>query len=461
MTEFITIQVGQCGNQIGGTFWPSVLEEYGFEVDSKRKVNNRRQFLNPDFDSSFRSFFSVPTDTKCSNLITLADLKESNVKARSILVDMEDSVVMKLRTGPLRDFFDDKCIITNYPGSGNNWAEGYCQHGPLYNDSILRSIQRAVDKCDSLQGFIMLFSVGGGTGSGLGTYILKLLDEYFPKIERFVSCVYPTGTEDVITCPYNVALATKQMIEHANCVFPVENRALSDIVTQHIFKNSEIVEYKPFESMNNLVSKMLLHLTSGSRFGGSMNVDINEISTNMVPFPKLHFLSTSFSPVVESPFKPVLQSNSQHIKDEMFRNSCSRNRQLLKIDPLNLNSVLLGICLMGRGDFTVSDMRNYVNHLQQKGSFTRWSHKAIKVGLCNTPPVNHSSAFLSLFNSTALGAHFSYILNQYKRLYKKKAHVHHYTKVPGFDEHLFEECQNSLLDNIQLYKEMEKCKLPV
>ncbi|KAF5289217.1 hypothetical protein FQR65_LT00105 [Abscondita terminalis] len=398
MTEFITIQVGQCGNQIGSTFWPSVLEEYGFEVNYKNKVSKRRQFLNSNFELSFHSFFSLPTDTKCSNFTTLADLKES----KSILVDMEDSVVTNLRTGPLRDFFDDKYTITNYSGSGNNWAEGYCQHGPRYKDAMLRAIQRAVDKCDSLQGFLMLFSVGGGTGSGLGTYILKLLDEYFPEVERFVSCVYPTGTEDVITCPYNMALATNQMIEHANCVFPVENRALSDIISQHKFKNSTIVEYKPFNDMNSLISKMLLHLTSGSRFDGSMNVDINEISTNMVPFPKLHFLSTSVSPVVESFSKNVVQHNSQHVKDEIFRNSYLRNRQLLKIDPLDLKSVLLSVSLIGRGDFSVSDMRNYVNRLQKKGNFTSWSHKAIKVGLCNVPPVNNPSAFLSLFNTTSM-----------------------------------------------------------
>lgn len=29
--------------------------------------------------------------------------------------------------------------------------------------------------CDSLQSFVMLHSLGGGTGSGLGSYILELL----------------------------------------------------------------------------------------------------------------------------------------------------------------------------------------------------------------------------------------------------------------------------------------------
>ena len=40
---------------------------------------------------------------------------------------------------------------------------------------ILEKIQRTVEACDSLQSFLLLHSLGGGTGSGVGTYILELL----------------------------------------------------------------------------------------------------------------------------------------------------------------------------------------------------------------------------------------------------------------------------------------------
>ena len=36
---------------------------------------------------------------------------------------------------------------------------------------------------------------------------------------------------------------------------------------------------------------------SGARFPGTLNLDINEISTNMVPYPGLQFLSSSINPV--------------------------------------------------------------------------------------------------------------------------------------------------------------------
>lgn len=98
---------------------------------------------------------------------------------------MEDGVVSKLKNSPLGAIFDEKCIITNYPGSGNNWAEGHCFHGPKYKPKILNALRKIVDLCDSLQGFFVLLSVGGGTGSGLGTYVLKLLQDFYPNIERY------------------------------------------------------------------------------------------------------------------------------------------------------------------------------------------------------------------------------------------------------------------------------------
>lgn len=82
-----------------------------------------------------------------------------------------------------------------------------------------------------------------------------------------MSCVYPAGTEDVITSPYNVLLATKQLTDFGTCVFPAENKALQDICYAHMKKkeNSDQAKYnascRPFQDMNSIIVNMLLHLT--------------------------------------------------------------------------------------------------------------------------------------------------------------------------------------------------------
>jgi len=42
--------------------------------------------------------------------------------------------------------------------------------------------------------------------------------------DRFVTAVFPSDDDDVITSPYNSVLAMKRLAEHADCVLPVENQ---------------------------------------------------------------------------------------------------------------------------------------------------------------------------------------------------------------------------------------------
>lgn len=205
---------------------------------------------------------------------------------------MEDSVVDRFHTGPMKHLFDRKYTVRNYPGSGNNWAEGYFTHGRKYHERIEETIRQAVEECNNLHGFLVLHSVGGGTGSGLGSYILNILEENYCNIDRYVkinynsfkgksnilslgfkcsvccrfaTCVYPNGTEDVITCPYNMTLTTKNLIDYATCVFPIENRSLLEIVNhqcnQKCSTHSARKNLTPFEDMNSIIVNMLLHIT--------------------------------------------------------------------------------------------------------------------------------------------------------------------------------------------------------
>lgn len=64
-------------------------------------------------------------------------------------------------------------------------AIGYHVHGSEYHDRIEESVRCVVEKCDRLHGFLLMHSLGGGTGSGLGTATLKLLRDNYPHVERY------------------------------------------------------------------------------------------------------------------------------------------------------------------------------------------------------------------------------------------------------------------------------------
>lgn len=94
---------------------------------------------------------------------------------------MEEGVVNQLLKGSLAELFDSKQYITGASGSGNNWAQAHEVHGPQFSDAILEKVRGEAELCDSLQTFVMMHSIGGGTGSGVGSYILETLHVSAPE----------------------------------------------------------------------------------------------------------------------------------------------------------------------------------------------------------------------------------------------------------------------------------------
>jgi len=85
-----------------------------------------------------------------------------------------------------------------------------------------------------------------------------------------------------------------------------------------------------FGEMNNIVARMLTNLTSSMRFEGSLNVDLNEITTNLVPFPKLHFLLSSMSPVFATADPRQQPRRLNQMFAEAFQRSVTSCLELLR-----------------------------------------------------------------------------------------------------------------------------------
>ena len=72
----------------------------------------------------------------------------------------------------------------------------------------------------SVQGFMLLHSIAGGTGSGLGSYILERMNDRFPKKLIQTYSVFPDtqGGGDVVVNPYNSLLAMRRLTQNADAV---------------------------------------------------------------------------------------------------------------------------------------------------------------------------------------------------------------------------------------------------
>lgn len=76
--------VGQCGNQIGGAFWPLVLQEYGIQMQRDCSSKSQPQHIQPHggMHEAFHSFFSSSGGISEQSFKTLVDLENAKVKAR-------------------------------------------------------------------------------------------------------------------------------------------------------------------------------------------------------------------------------------------------------------------------------------------------------------------------------------------------------------------------------------------
>ena len=74
-----------------------------------------------------------------------------------------------------------------------------------------QAVRRQAERCDSLQAFLLSHSTGGGTGSGLGSFLLTQLKEDYPDCCIIDLCVLPSEQEEhVVTAPYNAALSLQR-----------------------------------------------------------------------------------------------------------------------------------------------------------------------------------------------------------------------------------------------------------
>ena len=111
--EIITVQVGQCGNQLGLGFWQLALAEH---------CQYNKSFI---YDEALSSFFRNVDNKKHGQIDLQSGSRINDLKARAIIVDMEQGVInKKILGGELKDIFEQNQIITDNIGSGagNNWA---------------------------------------------------------------------------------------------------------------------------------------------------------------------------------------------------------------------------------------------------------------------------------------------------------------------------------------------------
>ncbi|MEQ2196642.1 Tubulin delta chain [Xenoophorus captivus] len=225
----VTVQLGQCGNQVGRELFDVMCSD---AQDAGRKTHST---------AGWERFFRQTT--------------QGDLEARAVLVDMEPKVInhsMSRAAKSGRWRYGETSHFSQKQGSGNNWANGYCVHGPGHRDAVEELVRREVEHCDMLAGFIPMMSVAGGTGSGVGTFVTQCLRDIYPSAFVLNHLTWPYGTGEVIVQNYNSVLTLAHLYQLSDAILVHENDIVHRICSQ-LLKIKQI----SFSDINRVIAHQL------------------------------------------------------------------------------------------------------------------------------------------------------------------------------------------------------------
>lgn len=206
MREVILIHVGQAGIQVGNSCWELFCLEHGIKPDGQMLSD---KIIGGDVDA-FNTFFS---ETATEKYIP-----------RCVFLDLEPTVIDEVRTGTYRQLFNPDQLISGKEDAANNFARGHYTFGKEIIDLCLDRIRKLADLCTGLQGFLVFNSVGGGTGSGVGSLLLERLSVDYGKKSKLNFTVYPSPEiSTAVVEPYNSVLSTHSLLEHTDVAIMLDN----------------------------------------------------------------------------------------------------------------------------------------------------------------------------------------------------------------------------------------------
>ena len=305
------------------------------------------------------------------------------------------------------------------------------------------------EQCDDLHGFLIFHSFGGGTGSGFTSLLMESLSKVYFKKQKLEFAVYPAPKmSSAVVEPYNAILTTHTTLTHSNCVFMLDNEAIFDICTKNLG-----IQRPTYTNLNRLVAQIVSSITASLRFGGSLNMDLNEFETNLVPFPRIHFPLTSYAPII-----PAEKVHHEQFTVAQITNACFEpGNQLVKCDlrhgrpKKEDNSIYLCCCLLYRGDVVPKDVNKAIATFKKKLRFVDYIPTGFKVSINNQSPtivpggdlakVPRAACLMS--NTAAIADAWKRVNDKFGLMYNKRAFVHWYVG-EGMEEGEFDEARDDL-----------------
>ncbi|XP_049782400.1 tubulin beta chain-like [Schistocerca cancellata] len=433
MREILHIQCGQCGNQIGSKFWETISEEHGIDSNGVYVGNSDLQL---ERITVYYNEASAGSQSCSSRYVT-----------RAIMLDLEPGTMEAVRCGPYGQLFRPDNFVYGHGGAGNNWAKGHYTDGAYLVDSVLDVVRKEAESCDCIQGFQLTHSLGGGTGSGMGTLLIsKIREEYPDRIIKTYSVLPSPKVSDTVVEPYNATLSVNRLVEITDQTYCIDNEALYNICFQTLK-----VPNPSYSDLNHLVSLTMSGVTTCLRFPGQLNADLRKLAVNMVPFPRLHFFMPGFAPLTSRGSQQYRALTVAELTQQMF----DAKNMMAACDPKH--GRYLTVAAIFRGRMSVKEVDEQMLSMQNKNInyFAEWIPNIVKTAVCDIPPKGLSMSSTFIGNTTAIQELFRRISEQFASMLRRKAFLHWYIG-EGMDEMEFVDAACNVYDLISEYQQYQE-----
>ncbi|KAH0473027.1 MAG: uncharacterized protein KVP18_000351 [Porospora cf. gigantea A] len=422
MREIISLHIGQAGVQTGGVAWDLFCLEHGIGPDGTKEAEI-------DLGNNCNTFFQ---ETASGHFVP-----------RALMIDLEPSVLDELRCGKSKELYNPDYMINGQEDAANNFARGHFTTGKDIADDVMERIRRIIDQCAGLQGFIIYHAVGGGTGSGLCALLSEMIDTEYPRKPKFHFATWPSPQmATAVVEPYNAVLATHSLLECSQVSVVLDNEAIYEICRKQLG-----IERPAYHNLNHLVCQTVSSITASLRFNGALNMDINEFQTNLVPYPRIHFMLSSYAPIISAKKAAHEKMSISDITTAAFE----PGSMMAMCDPRH--GKYMACTLMYRGDCAPNDITKAITAVRQKAAirFVDWCPTGFKTGINSQAPVSVEGSELAkvpravamISNSTALSTVFERLTQKFDLMFTKRAFVHWYVG-EGMEECEFSEAREDL-----------------
>ncbi|BGP21061.1 hypothetical protein JCM10213_007579 [Rhodosporidiobolus nylandii] len=479
--ELLTVSCGQAGNQISSEFWAQLCAEHGISHNGVLE-----DLPGPSFSSATSSLGGAaslspplsPTSSAYTHHqqrtpyhdrkdVFFYQADDERYIPRAVMIDLEPRVLNNIQSGQYKNLYNPENFFssTDGGGAGNNFAKGHAAAEKVWSE-IAEMLEREAEGSDSLEGIMLLHSIAGGTGSGLGSYVLERISDVFPKKLIQTYSVFPDSTNsDIVVQPYNSMLALQRLTEFADSVVVLDNKALQNLCQDRLqMGNPDVAQ------TNQLVSTVMTASTQTLRYPGYMNNDLVSMVASLIPTPRCHFLTTSYTPFTSDKIEQARAVRKTSVHDVMRRLLQPKNRLVSTSYAGDAKSscYISAMNIIQGDEVDPTDVHKSLVRIRERSlaSFIPWGPASIQVALTKQSPYlrarNAQAAprvsGCMIANHTGIASLFAGHLRQYEMLRQRKAFLNQYKGEPLFENGFepFDEAKAAVHDLIDEYRAAEK-----